>query len=351
MQRGAITLQKNGNEIIKCENLNYWYETYEKKSGIKGTLQDLWKRKHKKVMAIKDINVSINEGEIVGLLGPNGAGKTTLIKLLTGILEVKSGKILCLNKTPYKKEKNYLKNIGVVMGQKSQLIWDLPAMETLKMLKEIYEIDRTEFEERLEKLLRLLSLKEKVSIPVRKLSLGERIKFELTCSLIHKPQILFLDEPTIGLDITSQYAVYDFLREVNRTENTTIILTSHYMKDIENLCERVVIILKGEKHFDLPLEELKEKFINGKTYIVESKKDELPFSDENFTVKKLEKNTFEIYPENGEFEIGNLNLKDIVSIKENTPELEEIIFKLFSNVNSEKEINLQETDVQEAGNA
>jgi len=254
-------LQKNRNEIIKCENLNYWYETYEKKSGIKGTLQDLWKRKHKKVMAIKDINVSINKGEIVGLLGPNGAGKTTLIKLLTGILEVKSGEILCLNKTPYKKEKNYLKNIGVVMGQKSQLIWDLPAMETLRMLKEIYEIDRKEFEERLEKLLRLLNLKEKVSTPVRKLSLGERIKFELTCSLIHRPQILFLDEPTIGLDITSQYAVYDFLREVNRTENTTIILTSHYMKDIENLCERVVIILKGEKHFDLPLEELKEEVV------------------------------------------------------------------------------------------
>ena len=251
-------LQKTENEIIKCENLNYWYETYEKKSGIKGTLQDLWKRNHKRVMAIKNINISINKGEIVGLLGPNGAGKTTLIKLLTGILEVKSGEILCLNKTPYKKEKNYLKNIGVVMGQKSQLIWDLPAMETLRMLKEIYEIDRKEFEERLEKLLRLLNLKEKVSTPVRKLSLGERIKFELTCSLIHKPQILFLDEPTIGLDITSQYAVYDFLREVNRTENTTIILTSHYMKDIENLCERVVIILKGEKHFDLPLEELKE---------------------------------------------------------------------------------------------
>ena len=185
---------------------------------------------------------------------------------------------------------------------------------------------------------------------VRKLSLGERIKFELTCSLIHKPQILFLDEPTIGLDITSQYAVYDFLREVNRTENTTIILTSHYMKDIENLCERVVIILKGEKHFDLPLEELKEKFITGKTYIVESKKDELPFSDENFTVKKLEKNIFEICPVNDKFEIGNLNLKDVVSIKENTPELEEIIFKLFSNVNSEKEINIQEIDVQEAGN-
>ena len=122
------------------------------------------------------------------------------------------------------------------------------------------------------------------------------------------------------------------------------------MKDIENLCERVIIILKGEKHFDLPLEELKEEFINRKTYIVESKMDELPFSGDNFTVKKLEKNTFEIYPENGEFEIGNLNLKDVVSIKENTPELEEIIFKLFSNVNSEKEINIQEIDVQEAGN-
>lgn len=319
------------NEIIKCEKLNYWYQTYEKSSGIKGTLQDLWKRKHKKAPAVIDVDISINKGEIVGLLGPNGAGKTTLIKLLTGILELKSGEIKCLNKNPYKKEKEYLKNIGVVMGQKSQLIWDLPSMETLKMLKEIYEIEKKEFEKRLGKLLQLLNLKGKINIPVRKLSLGERIKFELICSLIHKPQILFLDEPTIGLDITSQYAVYDFLREVNKTENTTIVLTSHYMKDIEKLCERVIIILKGEKHFDLTIDELKQKFITKKTYIVESKNEKLPFEENNFIVKKLDNKIFEIYHEQGDIKIEELNLKDIVSIKENTPELEDIIFELFSN--------------------
>ena len=319
------------NEIIKCEKLNYWYQTYEKSSGIKGTLQDLWKRKHKKAPAVIDVDILINKGEVVGLLGPNGAGKTTLIKLLTGILELKSGEIKCLNKNPYKKEKEYLKNIGVVMGQKSQLIWDLPSMETLKMLKEIYEIEKREFEERLEKLLKLLNLKEKINIPVRKLSLGERIKFELICSLIHKPEILFLDEPTIGLDITSQYAVYDFLKEVNKTENTTIILTSHYMKDIEKLCERVIIILKGEKHFDLTIDELKQKFITKKTYIVESKNKKLPFEENNFIVKKLDNKIFEIYHEQGDIKIEELNLKDIVSIKENTPELEDIIFELFSN--------------------
>ncbi|BBM36463.1 ABC transporter ATP-binding protein [Pseudoleptotrichia goodfellowii] len=319
------------NEIIKCEKLNYWYQTYEKSSGIKGTLQDLWKRKHKKAPAVIDVDISINKGEIVGLLGPNGAGKTTLIKLLTGILELKSGEIKCLNKNPYKKEKEYLKNIGVVMGQKSQLIWDLPSMETLKMLKEIYEIEKREFEERLEKLLKLLNLKEKINIPVRKLSLGERIKFELICSLIHKPEILFLDEPTIGLDITSQYAVYDFLKEVNKTENTTIILTSHYMKDIEKLCERVIIILKGEKHFDLTIDELKQKFITKKTYIVESKNEKLPFEEKDIVVKKFDNNTFEIYREDGDIKIDELNLKDIVSIKENTPELEDIIFELFTD--------------------
>lgn len=319
------------NEIIKCEKLNYWYQTYEKSSGIKGTLQDLWKRKHKKAPAVINVDISINKGEIVGLLGPNGAGKTTLIKLLTGILELKSGEIKCLNKNPYKKEKEYLKNIGVVMGQKSQLIWDLPSMETLKMLKEIYEIEKKEFEKRLGKLLQLLNLKGKINIPVRKLSLGERIKFELICSLIHKPQILFLDEPTIGLDITSQYAVYDFLREVNKTENTTIVLTSHYMKDIEKLCERVIIILKGEKHFDLTIDELKQKFITKKTYIVESKNEKLPFEENNFIVKKLDNKIFEIYHEQGDIKIEELNLKDIVSIKENTPELEDIIFELFSN--------------------
>ncbi|RRD41113.1 ATP-binding cassette domain-containing protein [Leptotrichia sp. OH3620_COT-345] len=322
-------------EIIKCEKLNYWYETYEKSSGLKGTLKDFFKRKYKKAEAVINVDISINKGEIVGLLGPNGAGKTTLIKLMTGILEAKSGEMNCLGTNPYKKEKEYLKNIGVVIGQKSQLIWDLPPMETLKMLKEVYNINKHEFNERLEKLLKLLNLKEKIHIPVRKLSLGERIKFELVCSLIHKPQILFLDEPTIGLDITSQYAVYDFLSEINKTENTTIILTSHYMKDIEKLCERVIIILKGEKHFDLPIEELKKRFVNGKSYIVESKKEELPFESSDFIVKKIEKNIFEIFRKNENSQISNLDLENIISIKENTPELEDIIFRLFSNKNSE----------------
>ncbi|MDO5089672.1 MAG: ATP-binding cassette domain-containing protein [Leptotrichiaceae bacterium] len=329
-------------EIIKCEKLNYWYKTYEKSSGLKGTLKDFFKRKHKKAEAVINVDISINKGEIVGLLGPNGAGKTTLIKLLTGILEAKSGEMSCLGTEPYKKEKIYLKNIGVVMGQKSQLIWDLPSMETLRMLKEIYDINKADFDARLEKLLELLNLKEKVFIPVRKLSLGERIKFELVCSLINKPQILFLDEPTIGLDITSQYAVYDFLSEINKTENTTIILTSHYMKDIEKLCERVIIILKGKKHFDLPIEELKKKFVRGKTYIVESKKDELPFENSDFIVKKLEKNIFEVYGKNENSKISNLDLENIISIKENTPELEEIIFRLFSGKNPETETGGEE---------
>ncbi|WP_156413094.1 ATP-binding cassette domain-containing protein, partial [Oceanivirga salmonicida] len=187
--------------MIEIENLKFYYKTYEKKTGFMSTIHDFFKRKYIKKQALNIDELNIKEGEIVGILGPNGAGKTTLIKILSGILEEKSGKVICDNFRPYNKNKEFLKNIGVVMGQKSQLIWDLPSIETLKLLKEIYNISKEDFDTRLDYFIELFNLKEKINVPVRKLSLGERRKFEIICSLIHNPKILFLDEPTIGLDI------------------------------------------------------------------------------------------------------------------------------------------------------
>lgn len=316
--------------MISCKNLSYWYETFEKQEGIRGTLSDLKKRKYKKVEAVKNISFEIERGEIVGILGSNGAGKTTLIKMLTGILPPKEGEVSSMGFCPFKKEKNYLSSIGVVMGQKSQLIWDLPAYETFKMIKEIYNISKTDFENRMNKLVEMLKIKEKLYVPVRKLSLGERVKFELICALLHSPQILFLDEPTLGLDVVSQYAIYDFLKEINRKEQTTILLTSHYMKDIENLADKIMIIINGEKVKESTIEDLKKEFAIDRSYIVETKEDIIPFHASACRVEKMKECQYKIYILNENSILDQFDLSKINFIKEDMPELEEIIFEMFS---------------------
>lgn len=301
--------------MIKISNLKYKYKTYHKGSGFLNNIKDFFNRKYEFVDALDIESLNIEKGEIVGLLGPNGAGKTTLIKIMTGILSVKNGDILCDNYIPYNKEKQYLKEIGVVIGQKSQLIWDLPSIDTLEMLKNIYEINDEEFKKRLEKLMELFNLKDKINVPVRKLSLGERLKFELICSLIHKPKILFLDEPTIGVDIVSQKAIHEFLLKLNEEEQTTIVLTSHNMKDIEALCKRIVVILKGKIVLDSDIMQLKQNYVAEKKYIIHTKTDE--FSFENISFKKIDVCKYEID--------GN----NIISFENNSKELEEIIYDYF----------------------
>lgn len=258
--------------MIRLTNVQYHYESYEKESGLLGSLKDFRKRKVTKETAIRSFNLEVGKGEIIGLLGPNGAGKTTLIKMMCGILQPSEGEVRCNQFQPFKKEAAYLKSIGVLMGQKSQLIWDLPPIETLNMLQVIYEIDRKIFEERLHEMMLLLDIDKKKKTPVRKLSLGERVKFELVCALIHNPALLFLDEPTIGLDITSQKNIHAFLKQVNEKHQTTIILTSHYMKDIETLANRIVIVMHGDKVKDTTIQQLKSDFTFEDTY-------ELVFSD------------------------------------------------------------------------
>lgn len=299
--------------MINIKNLKFYYTTYEQKQGFVENIKGFLNRKYEKILALDIQNLEIEEGEVVGVLGPNGAGKTTLIKLLTGILEKSEGELNCFGYDPYTKDKKYLKNIGVVMGQKSQLIWDLPASETFMLLKDIYEIDDKEYKDRLEFLLKLLNLENKIDTPVRKLSLGERLKFELICSLIHKPKILFLDEPTIGVDIVSQKSIYEFLSEINKKDNTTILLTSHYMKDIEALCKRIVVIMDGKKCKDTSIEELKKDYKAEHKYIIQTKDGKFP------EYIKVDENTFEV------------SLNNVQKIEDGSKELDEIIYEIFKN--------------------
>lgn len=250
--------------IIQVKNLTKQYDYYKKEAGMMASIKNLFKREKLFVDAVKSINFEIEEGELVGFLGPNGAGKTTTLKMLSGILYPTSGEALVLGHIPWKREKNYQKQFALVMGQKNQLWWDLPAMESFVLNKEIYEVDDKNFKKSLDELMSVLDIADFVNIPVRKLSLGQRMKCELIAALLHSPKVLFLDEPTIGLDVVSQQNIRDFIKKYNQENKTTIILTSHYMEDIEKLCKRVIIIDKGQIMYDGGLEDLIRKHISYK---------------------------------------------------------------------------------------
>lgn len=313
--------------MIKIENLYFTYNSFEKDSGFLGSLKDFFKRREIKKSAIEDFNLEVETGEIVGILGPNGSGKTTLIKLLTGILNPESGNIECNGNIPFKKERAYLKSIGVVIGQKSQLIWDLPAEETLEMLRCIYKIDKVSYKNKLNNMVKLLNLEDKLRIPVRKLSLGERIKFEIICALIHSPKILFLDEPTIGLDITSQRSIHEFLLDINKKDNVTIFLTSHYMKDIETLCDRVIILLNGKKEEDSNINEIINKFSVKDEYIIEFK-NFIP--DEFNCFKLLDKKKLQVNFDEANFILKNVDFLLIKNISCENKSFEDVVFDIFS---------------------
>lgn len=219
--------------------------------------------------AVKDLSIEINEGEFVGFLGPNGAGKTTFLKILSGIIYPTSGTAKILGHIPWERDYEFLKNIAIVMGQKNQLWWDLPAYDSFVLLKEIYDIPEKKFNKNVEMMSETLDMKDLLTKRIRNMSLGERMKCELAASFLHDPKILFLDEPTIGLDVVSSRAIRDFLKKINKEKKNTIILTSHYMGDIEELCKRVIIIDKGMKVYDGLLKELKEKYAPDKTISIE----------------------------------------------------------------------------------
>ena len=249
--------------------------------------------------------------------------------MLIGIICPDGGEIKCSDSIPYKREYRFLKKIGVVLGQKSQLNWDLPPIDTLYLLREIYEIPRADFDERLNELAIRLNVLDKLRVPVRKLSLGERVKCELICSLIHNPDVLFLDEPTLGMDIVSQKFVYDFLNHINKNKKTTIIFTSHYIQDIENLANRVILIKSGKIISDTSLEQLKENYKVDRTYVIETDGTRPDLDASGLVMEKLSENKYKVFVESEEAVLKNISLANVISIGEEKMELEEILQSIF----------------------
>ncbi|MCD6403748.1 MAG: ABC transporter ATP-binding protein [Nanoarchaeota archaeon] len=323
--------------IIRVRELRKEFKTYKKEPGIIGSLKSLVRRRYKIKVAVDDISFDVKKGEFLGFIGPNGAGKSTTIKMLTGILTPTSGEAKVLGFIPWKQREKYVKHIGVIFGQKSQLWWDLPPLDTFHLLKEIYEIDEKEFEERLERLVKLLKVKDVQKIPVRNLSLGERMKCEFITALLHDPKVLFLDEPTIGLDVVAKENIRKFLMLMNKREKKTIILTTHDMSDVEELCERVILIDKGKIVYDGPLKKLKEKFVENKLVEVEfSKEYKEIFLPEGCSLiySSKYKAGIEVNLKKASvsslitFLLNNFEVKDL-SIKE--PKIEEVIRKVYES--------------------
>jgi ABC-2 type transport system ATP-binding protein len=261
--------------MIEVENLTRVFRTYKKPPGFWAGVRGLFHREFEELAAAKDISFSIAEGEFVGFLGPNGAGKTTTLKMLAGLIHPTSGRARVAGFDPVRRENAYRRLFALVLGQKNQLWWDLPAQESFLLLRHIYGLPATEFKSTLDELVTLLGVSAKLGTMVRELSLGERMKMELIAALLHRPRVLFLDEPTIGLDVVSQRAVRGFLRDYNRRYRTTILLTSHYMADIQELCDRVIVIDKGKKIYDGTLDKLESA--GGKKRILKFRPLAVPF--------------------------------------------------------------------------
>lgn len=245
---------------ILVENLSKNYPVAIKEPGLKGTVQHFFHRTYRDVKAVQNISFKIEPGEVVGFLGANGAGKTTTLKMLTGLIHPSGGKVNVAGYVPFQRKAGFLQKITLVMGQKQQLIWDLPALDSLRINAAVYGISDRAFQDQVDELTDMLALEGKLTQPVRKLSLGERMKAELLAALVHRPQVLFLDEPTLGLDVNAQVSVRDFLRQYNQRYNATVLLTSHYMADITALCQRVLVIHQGQLIYDGSLEGLVDRF-------------------------------------------------------------------------------------------
>ena len=329
--------------MIYVENLRKEFKKTIKEPGVLGSFKSLFHPKTEKIVAVNDISFNVPEGEILGFIGPNGAGKSTVIKMLTGILTPTSGKCTINGRNPNENRKSYVKEIGVVFGQRTQLWWDLPLRETYAVLKEIYEVPDDKYHKRMAFLNEILDLEKFITSPVRTLSLGQRMRADIAASLLHSPKVLFLDEPTIGLDVVVKDNIRNAVNYINKQEKTTVILTTHDLADIELLAKRIVMIDKGSNVFDGTISELKSKYgqirelhFDTDTENVKdilSYKEHFDFNDEDITVEtegssvKVRFNS-EAVPVSDilSYTLGKINIKDI-SVKD--ADIEEIIRRLY----------------------
>ena len=323
--------------LIYVNNISKQFKAAQRPSGLKNAIRSFFKRDYKIIDAIKNVSFKINKGEIVGYIGPNGAGKSTTIKILSGILVPDSGVCKVKGFVPYNERDKYVKHIGVVFGQRSQLWWDIPAEDTFDLLKDVYDIPNDKFIKIKNELIEKLNLKDFINVPVRQLSLGQRMRCEIAASLLHSPEILFLDEPTIGLDAVPKTIVRDFIKKLNKEKKITVILTTHDMSDIEALAKRIILIGKGTVLYDGSLKSLKNKYDNNK-YITVNTKDKIDIKNKGIIKKEKISEGYKFTIDSKIINISdflnliskNISIDDVEIENEN---IDNIIVKLYEEYN------------------
>jgi ABC-2 type transport system ATP-binding protein len=339
------------NPVIETHDLTKVFRTYRKEEGLLGAFKGLFHREHTETKAADRVNFTVGEGEFVGFLGPNGAGKTTVLKMLSGLLQPTSGSSTVLGFNPARRPVELKRQFALLMGQKNALWWDLPARESLELNRAIYGIGRPEFEETVGELTELLDVGDKMGVMVRELSLGERMKMELIAALLHRPKVLFLDEPTIGLDVMSQKKVREFLREYNRRHRVVTLLTSHYMQDIEELCERVILIDHGKIFFDGSLAEVVGRFTTSKVIGAD-------FSTPLPTGFTPPGTVLELQPHRIKIEVPRtevpaacsalLSAATVIDLSVEEVPIEEVIRRVFGGQQEERKLKIWNSGTQEA---
>lgn len=325
--------------IIKVDNLSKTFQSFKRREGVWGSVKDLFQRTYEPVKAVEGLSLSVEKGELLGYIGPNGAGKSTSIKMLTGILKPSGGEMSVMNFHPFRDRRQYTQHIGVVFGQRTQLWWDIALVESFKLLARIYRVSDTDYRKRVAQLTEVLALEDILHVPVRKLSLGQRMRADLAASLIHGPEILFLDEPTIGLDAVAKDSIRGFLRFINNTFQTTIILTTHDLREIEELCQRIVVIDKGHKVYDGSLEAVRNMSGLRRSLLVDFVR-ELPPEEINLNLsvrldmQRQSERRLEIKYDSKEVPTGDLLRAllanyEVAELSVAEPNIEDVIMKLY----------------------